>query len=180
MTIGIAFLLLVSTLLGGFVALNWAEFFAPTTLSLGFTTMLAPLGLVMLGVLILVAGLFALYVLYLHAAELVRTRRLLKEMESQRQLVDQSESSRFTELRTFVETQFALQRQRDAQTLAAVQSVSPFNRQDEKVWLQELHNGLSAQLGQMEDRLDRLLPPTDANRPELPRQPAATPFAERL
>jgi hypothetical protein len=160
-----AFMLVLFILLGGFVALNWAEFIATSTLSVGFTTLQAPLGLIMLGVLIMVAGLFIVYALYLHAAELLRTRRLHKDMEVQKNLVEKSESSRFTELRAFMDEQFALQRQRDAETLAAVKTRSAANMQDDRTWMEEVHNGLSAQLGQLEDRLDRLLPPPASTLP---------------
>jgi biopolymer transport protein ExbB/TolQ len=147
------------TLLGGFVALNWTEFMVPSTLSVGFTTVQAPVGLFMLGVVILVISLFTLYVFYLHSAELLRTRRLHKDMEVQKKLVEQSETSRYTELRGFMNEQFALQRQRDAETLAAVKTKSALTSQADRTWMEEVHNGLSAQLGQLEDRLDRLLPP---------------------
>jgi len=159
MTIRVAFLLVLFSLLGGFVTLNWTEFIAPGTLSVGLGTVQAPLGLVMLGMLVLVTGLFVVYVLYLHAADLLRTRRLLKDMEAQRKLLEQTETSRFTELRAFMVEQFDLQRQRDAQTLAAIQTKSSQDTQADRTWMEEAINGLSAQLGQLEDRLDRLLPP---------------------
>jgi uncharacterized integral membrane protein len=165
MTIRLVFVLVVFALLSGFVALNWTEFIAPTTLSLGFSTTQAPLGLVLLGVLVLVVGLFAVYVLYLHSADLLRTRRLLKEMETQKKLLEQAEASRFTELRSFVAEQFALQGQRHAETLAAVRVQSPLDKQSDRTWLEEVHNGLSAQLGQLEDRLDRLLPQSQSIQP---------------
>jgi hypothetical protein len=158
MTIRFAFLLVLSLALSGFVALNWTAFITPTTLLLGFSTVQAPLGLVMLGVLLLVASLFALYVLYLHAAEVLLTRRLLKDMEAQRKLVDQAEASRFTELRSLMDEQFNLQKQRDAETLASVQAKNVSGTQADRVFMEEITNGLSAQLGQLEDRLDRLLP----------------------
>ncbi len=162
MTISFTLALLLLSLLSGFVALNWTDFISPTSLSLGFQTVQFPLGLAMLGILVFVISLFTVYGLYLHAAELLRTRRLLKDMESQRKLLEQAEASRFTELRTILVEQFELQRQRDAETLAAVQTKSAQSLQADRTWTEELHNGLSAQLGQLEDRLDRLLPPPAA------------------
>jgi hypothetical protein len=162
MTIRFAFMLVLFCLLGGFVALNWTEFITPSTLSVGFSTVQAPVGLIMLGVLILAVCLFTVVVLYLQAADLLRTHRMHKDMEAQRKLVTQGETSRFMELRNFVDEQFALQRQRDAETLAALKTKSALSTQVDRTWMEELHNGLSAQLGQLEDRLDRLLPPPAA------------------
>lgn len=170
MTIRFAFLLVLFSALSGFVALNWTDFIIPTTLSLGFGTVQAPLPLVLLGILMLVSGLFVVYVLYLHTEDLLRTRRLLKDMEAQKKLMEHAEASRFTELRSFLAAQFDQQARRDADTLAAVQSkglagapvsAAPGTQLD-RVWMEELTNGLSAQLGQLEDRLDRLLPASDA------------------
>jgi uncharacterized integral membrane protein len=165
MTIRFAFVLVLFSALCGFVVLNWTDFVTPTTLSLGFGTAQAPLGLVLLGVLVLVTGLFVLYVLYIHAEDLMRTRRLLKDMEGQKKLLEQAEASRFTELRAFMAEQFDLQRRRDAETLAALQAKSLGSTQSDRTWMEEIHNGLSAQLGQLEDRLDRLLPSPNPTQP---------------
>jgi hypothetical protein len=109
--------------------------------------------------------LFTVYVLYLHSADLLRTRRLLKDMEAQKKLLEQVEASRFTELRGFVAEQFALLGQRNAETLAAVRAQSAMDTRVDHTWLEEVHNGLSAQLGQLEDRLDRLLPQPNSIHP---------------
>lgn len=45
MTIRFSLLLILLGLLGGPVALNWTEFTAPTTLTVGFGVLQAPLGL---------------------------------------------------------------------------------------------------------------------------------------
>jgi hypothetical protein len=86
-------------------------------------------------------------------------------MEAQKKLLEQAEASRFTELRSFVAEQFALQGQRHAETLAAVRAKSAIDTQGDRTWLEEVHNGLSAQLGQLEDRLDRLLPQPNSIHP---------------
>jgi biopolymer transport protein ExbB/TolQ len=158
MTIRFAFLLILLALLGGFVALNWAAFIVPTTLFVGMGMVDAPLGLIMLGIVLMLLGLFVVYVLYLHAAELLRTRRLLKDMASQRKQLEQAESSRITELHSFIASQFAAQQQRDAQGVVASQAQTETRLQSERKWIEEIHNGLAAQIGQLEDRLDRLLP----------------------
>lgn len=158
MTVRFAFVLALISLVSGFVALNWTEFITPTALSIGFGVILAPIGLVMLGVLLLVSGLFVVYVLYLHASELVRTRRLSKEMEAQRKLVNQAEVSRVTDLRNFIAEHFAAQRQLDAEMMAAINAKIEANTEYARKSIEETSNSVSAQLGQLEDRLDKILP----------------------
>jgi len=99
-TLGIV---VMAMLLALFVAVNWAAFMTPTTLSMIIGTVQAPLGLVMLVITGFVAALFVAYALWLQGSVLMETRRMTRELASQRQLADQAEASRFTELRTLIE-----------------------------------------------------------------------------
>ena len=119
-------LLVVLALVAVFAALNWTAFVAPTTLSFGVAQVQAPLGLIMLGLLAVLTTLFLLYVVYLQTTVIFEWRRHAKELQTQRELADQAEVSRFTELRTHVDTR-----------------------------LTELESSLSAQLGEMRERLNR-------------------------
>ena len=103
MSLRTVFLMMVAGLLAIFTVLNWQAFIAPTTLSLVFTEVQAPLGLVMLVITGLLAALFLLYVAYLQSTTLLESRRFARELQSQRQLADAAEASRFTELRTVLE-----------------------------------------------------------------------------
>jgi hypothetical protein len=75
-------------------------------------------------------------------------------MKSQRELADQAEASRFTELRLFV--QEALQRQLalNGESRDAILTRLEVLDRDLRVVFEESSNGLSAHLGQLEDRLD--------------------------
>ncbi|MEP6657784.1 MAG: LapA family protein, partial [Betaproteobacteria bacterium] len=97
-------LLLLALVLAVFVAVNWTAFMTPTVLSLIVTSVQAPLGLVMLVITGLLAALFLGYALYLQGSALLETRRMTRDLQSQRQLADQAEASRFTELRGTLET----------------------------------------------------------------------------
>src|SRR5262249_57814000 len=81
----------------------WKAFMAPTTLSLVVATVEAPLGLILLVVLGLLTLLFLLYVVYLQSSILVENRRNARELQAQRELADQAEASRFSQLRLFLE-----------------------------------------------------------------------------
>jgi len=126
----IFFLVLVAV--GLFAAINWSVFTALTTISLGFTTVQAPLGLIMLGLIVFLCVLFTVWVIVLQANSLRDARRQTKELQAQRDLADRAEASRFTELRADV-----------------------LKRIDESA------NATAAHIAQLEDRLerDRLLPP---------------------
>lgn len=113
-------LLIVLALVASFAALNWSAFLAPTTLSLGFAQVQAPLGLIMLGLIAVLTALFLGYLVYLQSTVLLESRRHAKELQAQRELADQAEASRFTELRAYLDAR-----------------------------LSEIENSLGAQLGEM-------------------------------
>src|SRR5580765_7421210 len=91
---------LVLVLVGVFALVNWGAFSALTTLSLGVTTVQAPLGLIMLGLVAFLCVLFTVWVISLQAGSLAAARRQTRELQAQRDLADRAEASRFTELRT--------------------------------------------------------------------------------
>lgn len=98
-------ILVFIVLIAGFAALNWAAFNTPVPLSLGVTTVEAPLGLLMLGLVVLVALAFLAYVALFQGRLLLESRRHAKELQAQRQLADQAEASRFTELRALLQAE---------------------------------------------------------------------------
>ena len=113
---------LVAILIGLFAALNWAVISQSTTLNLGLMQVQGPLGVVLLGLTALLAVVFVVYVLYMQTAMLLDSRRQAKDMEVQRNLADQAELSRFTELRAYMQGELMNAHQRSeaqqAQTLA--------------------------------------------------------------
>ena len=148
-------LLLLALVLAVFVAVNWTAFMTPTVLSLIVTSVQAPLGLVMLVITGLLAALFLGYALYLQGSVLLETRRMTRDLQSQRQLADQAEASRFTELRGTLETRLdqlattlADDRTRHAAEMARFSD-------ELKLALDHAANGLAAQVGELEDRMVR-------------------------
>ena len=100
-----------------FVAINWSAFVMPTTLSFAFTSVEAPLGIVMLCILVLFALAVAVYMALWQSRTLLDLRRHTKELHEQRALADQAEASRFTELRGVVHAEI--------ERLASPQLVEP-------------------------------------------------------
>lgn len=149
------FLLLVLVAIGGFSLLNWNAFITPTTLNLGFADVQAPLGLVMLGALILVAAVFLVYILYLQTTVLLDTRQHAKELQSNRKLADQAEASRFTELRSFLDAEHKRRLVQDGESRAALLARLDQLERDLRVAVEQSGNSLAASLGELEDRLDK-------------------------
>lgn len=106
--------------LAAFVAANWGAFLAPTTLSLGVTTIDAPLGLVMLILLGALTLAFVAFTAYMQTSAVRESRRNAREVQSQRELADRAEASRFTELRGFLESQLQQMKAREDANRASV------------------------------------------------------------
>jgi hypothetical protein len=148
-------LLLLLSAIAAFAALNWSAFIAPTTLSLGFTAVVAPLGLVMLGMLAFLTALFLVFMVYLQTSVLLEARRHAKELQANRDLTDQAEASRFTELRGFLETELKRQASLDAESMAALLARMDQLDRDFRSAIEQSGNTLSAYIGELEDRLDK-------------------------
>ena len=156
MTIRTLLLLLVLLALAIFVIANWAAFTAPTTLSLLVGTVQAPLGIVMLAITAALALVFGAYAFWLQTSALLETRRLARELESQRKLAEQAEASRFTELRTALDARLdRLEAQlRASAGPGAAAGAAPL-RDDAALrrHIDDAVNGLAAQIAELDDRL---------------------------
>ena len=73
---------LVLVLVGTFALINWDAFSALTPLSLGFTSVKAPLGLIMLGLMIFLCVLFTVWMISLQSRALLHARRQSKELQA--------------------------------------------------------------------------------------------------
>ena len=155
-------LILAYVLLAAFATLNWLAIVVPSTLSLGFVEVSAPLGLVMLIFTAAISGLFIIYIVFLQAGVILEARRLTKQVKAQRELADTAEASRFTELRTLLEGEL---RRIETQGAASNREFGARIEQSERGMQDKLTEAtatLSAHLGEIEDKLDRALVPVHA------------------
>jgi energy-coupling factor transporter transmembrane protein EcfT len=138
-----------------FALLNWAVFTAPTTLSIGFTTFEAPLGLILLGVIGMLTLLFLVYLVYLQATALMESRQYSRELKTQREIADHAEESRFTQLRSALEEE--LRRLHDQTVESQSSSIAKLNELDQNLrsTIEQSTNSITAFLGEIEDRLER-------------------------
>ena len=138
-----------------FALLNWSVFTAPTTLSIGFTTVEAPLGLILLGAIGALTLLFLIYLVYLHASALMESRQYSRELKNQRELADRAEESRFTELRSSLETELRRIADQMADSNTAMNTRLDGLAHDLRSAIEQSTNSLSAYIGEIEDRLER-------------------------
>lgn len=129
-------ILVVLALLGVFVLLNWSALATPVPVFLFIGVVDMPLGLILLSVLVLLVALLGLYVLLQRTAMYAESRRMAQELAVQRELADKAEASRFTELSAHLDREVAGLKQA----------------------MVEASNSLSADIGQIDDKLDRVLP----------------------
>jgi len=146
-------MVLVLGALALFTMVNWQAFIAPTTLSLIFANVEAPLGLVLLGVVVLLAALFLIYVAYLQSSVLFETRRQARELQDQRELAEHAEISRIHELRLSMESHLqALGKQGE---LSMSELTARLDRLEAELRrsIEQSQNALAAALAEMDDHL---------------------------
>ena len=155
MKAGTLLLFLVLAATAAFVTLNWEAVVAPADVSIGIAVVKMPLGLELVGLLVLITALFLVFVVYLQTSVLLETRRQAREIKASRELADQAEASRFTELRSFLEAEFARRGSHKGESQDAVlERVGQLDR-DLRVVIEQSANSLAACVGELEDRLDK-------------------------
>jgi hypothetical protein len=145
-------LILILTATGAVTSLNWGAFVAPVDLSIGFALIRMPIGLLMLAVLVVVTVLFLLYVVYMQTSSLLETRRLSRKLEANIALAEKAEASRFTELRSALESEMAKQASREAESRMALLNRVDLLSKELNVSLGQATNTLAAHIGEFEDR----------------------------
>jgi uncharacterized integral membrane protein len=155
--------LLVLAVMAVFASANWSSFMAPTTLSLLFATIQAPLGLIMLGFTVLLTALFLLFIAYMQASLLMDTRRQARELQTQRLLADQAEASRIAELRSYLETGLPKLKEEITGSRVAVETRLDQLDRDLRSVVEQAGNTLAAYIGELEDRIERDKTDKDTN-----------------
>ena len=143
------FLFLTIGLIALLAVFNWTALNTPTTVSLGVTEVEAPLGLLLLALTGLMAVFFVAYMLWIQGTVLLEARRHAKELQTQRDLADKAEASRFTELRGVIEALHAHEHQELMGRLDALEA-RVLSR------AQESDNSTAAYVGQLESQVQRL------------------------
>jgi uncharacterized integral membrane protein len=138
-----------------FTAINWNAFVTPTTLSLVFGKVEAPLGLVLLGFVAVLTLLFLIYVVYLQSSVLIESRRYARELQAQRELADQAEASRFSQLRAFLDSELGSVAQKSEELKTGMLAKLEDLERELRSVVEQSGNTLAAYIGEIEDRLER-------------------------
>jgi uncharacterized integral membrane protein len=148
-------LLLVLFAIALFAALNWTVFTTPASLSLLVATVEAPLGVIMLGLLVLLTVVFTFFAGYMQTSTLLEARQQAKALEAQRKLADQAEASRITEMQNLLNSTLLRVEQQVVESRQATNTRMDRLEQELRAALTQEGTTLSAYIGQLEDRLDR-------------------------
>jgi hypothetical protein len=141
-------LLVVAILLvAAFAALNWSEVIRPAPLLFGPVVADAPLGAILLVLLLVALVAFVLSAGAIRTSALLESRHLYKELEAQRLLADKSEASRFTELHQYLEENLRLLRERDAMQTSELQ-------RELRSQTEVTNRMLAARLNELEHRME--------------------------
>ena len=151
-------LLIVAILLvAGFAALNWEEIIRPSTLWFGLFVTQAPLGAILLGLLVLSLVLFLASTAAMRTQSLIDYRQHQKTLEAQRELADKAEASRFIDLRQHLDTSLKELRDREAIAATEMEKSRMDSQREIRAQLEQINRTLSARLNEMETRLDSRL-----------------------
>jgi hypothetical protein len=151
--------LLVVVALSVLTLLNWSAVVAPTALSIGFATVHAPLGLVLLIGSGILTTTFLVFVAFQQTAALVEARRFARDLRAERELADKAEASRLADLRAYVERELRALGDGSISTRADVHARLDRLEALLMARLAEVGNGLAAHVAEVEDKLDRAVKP---------------------
>ncbi len=146
-----------------FAAANWSVLIQSTTLSFVAFETQAPLGIILLGVTLGVVALVVGYALTLRTNWLMETHRLNKEVQKQRELAEQAETSRTSELRSLIELELTAVRTAIQETAALTVARTEASERSLSQALNEAVNSLNAHIGYFDDKLNRALPAGDSD-----------------
>ena len=138
-----------------FALLNWSAFVSPTTLSAGFITFEAPLGLILLGLMAALTLLFLIYMVTWQASALIESRRYSRDLQAQREISENVEASRLNQLQSFLEKELGQLGSGNLETKNALLSKVDELAQDLRAKIEHSENSLAACIGEFEDRFER-------------------------
>ncbi len=149
------FLLVLLGVIGVFAAVNWSTFTTPTALSLVFGTVQAPLGLVMLGLIVFLTVLFILLAVFMKTSALLDFRRHDRELQSMRELADHAESSRFTILQELFEQE--TKRRANVEQHSRAEVLARLDKLESALGsvMEQLENSIASYIAELEDKMER-------------------------
>ena len=153
MKIVIIIISLVLILLAVFTAANWMVLTTPTPLSFVAFSIEGPLGIILLGVALSLTLLVVAYALLLRTSWLVESRRLNRQLEQQRELAQQAETSRIVALQELIEHEFEeIQSSIKVSGEAGIARIDTGEKNLTKT-IEDVANSIIANIGYLDDRI---------------------------
>jgi uncharacterized integral membrane protein len=136
-----------------FTAANWQVLTTPTPLSFVAFSVQGPLGIILLGVLVVVTALVVIYALLLRTSWLMESRKLNRQLEEKRELAEKAEASRITALQELLTAEFESLRATVGETGTA--SIARVEQAEQILarTIEETSNSLTAHIGYLDDKL---------------------------
>jgi hypothetical protein len=157
-----ALLLVLSAIaVAAFAGANWTRILEPSELNLGYSTVQAPLGLILLTAVGVALLAWAITLAWAHMTITSRHNAHVRERERLRALAEEAEASRLTQMRGWLEAQLEEQstraEQRSSQLLQRIDRLE----RDLRTYQDEGTNSLAAHFGHLEDRLENTVDKRD-------------------
>jgi uncharacterized membrane protein YccC len=149
----LAFIVLAALVVAGIAALNWPEITRPGSTSFGVVATNVPLGVVMLTLIGIVLAVFLVSSAIQESRYLLEHRRHSRALQAQRELAENAEASRFTDLRQHLDSHLRETRQRDSIVATEFEKTVMQSQRDLQKQLDQLNHTLATRLGDIEARL---------------------------
>jgi uncharacterized membrane protein YccC len=149
----IVFILIAALVVAAFAALNWPEFTQAEPLSFGVTTATVPLGLVMLTLIGIVLAVFLVSSAIQESRYLLDHRRHSRALQAQRELAENAEASRFTELRDHLDSHVRDSRQRDQIVATEVEKRLMHSHNELRAHFDRMFNAMLSRISDIDARL---------------------------
>ena len=151
------FLLLLFVLCSVFLVVNWEGVMADVTVNLLYTEIQSPLGLILLlgpGLVILICLVYGFVQQAALSMELCRVNKLLQQA---RDLAQKAEQSRYVELKSEMQKQILVLQHQSASRHSSLMAAVNGLPSAVEARAHETVNSLSARVGEVEDRLTKLV-----------------------
>jgi len=176
----LVFIVAAILLVGAFAALNWSEFMRMSPLSFGGAVSEAPLGFIMLCILGVTLLAFLISSAAQESRNLADYGRHARALEAQRELADRAEASRFTDLRTHMETLLRENRQREAIAATEFEKAIVQSQRDIRTQLEQMNQAMATQLRDFETRFDSRIERLNVPAFDATGRPVEVPIRDRV
>lgn len=149
----ILFIVLAGVVAAGIAVLNWPAISRSEPMDFGIITMNAPLGMILLALLVIALAAFLVSTAVQESRYLMEHRRTSRALQAQHELAEKAEVSRFTELRTHLDDHLRESRQRESIVATEFEKRMMQSHNELRAQLDRMQQMLATRLGDIESRV---------------------------